>query len=241
MKTRCPHCHASYDIDRDLLEKSHHLVACSRCKQAFKATTGDHFLSEEKRKATETKLPAALETDVPEEMADLQAEILPAELIAPAEAPRRTGLGGWLLLILLGLLLAAQLAWLERDRLLADPKLRALAEQWCPKIGCTLPPRTRQAHYELIDRRLEPLDDHRYRLRLLLGTTDPERVPPPTLRLSLHDAQQRLIARRSLPPEEYLPADAEPLAPDHPLELTLELLVPAGGVQGYQIELLPPP
>ncbi len=189
-------------------------------------------------------LPAALETDVPPEMAELKAAEVPPELLfETAPEPRRgVSLPGILFLVLLGTLLAGQLAWLKRDLWLDRPELRALVEQWCPYLGCTLPPKENRIAFTLIDGGLEPAAPRQYRLRLLLRNGADQEQPLPALQVSLTDDQQRLVARRTFEAPVYTERKGtgpETLAAGEILEVELLLAVPSDRVAGYEVELIP--
>lgn len=190
-----------------------------------------------------SSLPSALDTSIPPEMNQLKAEELPQELLFPTTGEQEKGNSGlnWFLAALLALLLLGQLAWLERDILLAKPELRALAERFCPYLGCTLPEAGTETHFILLDRRFEPAGPQIYRLGLLLQNASSKAESAPAVRITLRDSQQRLVARRTLEAPVYLQKKGiqmEPLAPGESLQVELTLAVPAGPISGYEIELL---
>ncbi len=266
MKIRCPHCGARYELDETLLEESGRRVGCSACHRVFlaekiqspgdEAPPGDKEMEQLLAEMEETlagleklgpdrarePLPAALKNDVPPEMADLKATEVPPELLfEPGPEPdRRPSRSSLLLALLLGLLLAAQLTWLNRDRWLQQPKLRALAEHWCPYLGCTLPPvRPGALPFRVVDGRLETAGPRRYRLRLLLRNQDGDGQTLPALQVSLTDDQQKLVARRTFEAPVYAAGRHRDFAAGETLQVELLLAVPSGRVAGYEVKLLP--
>ncbi len=274
MKIRCTHCGTEYEMEEELLQQADLQVACSHCHKLFRASSLDDFLADEepsgsldpemdellaemeetlagleqleleKPPVRTSSLPTALDTDIPSEMIELQAEELPPEfLLTPSEKSHKgPSLFSYFLALLLTLLLLAQLAWLNRDALLAKPEVRAIAEQFCPYLGCTLPKPAARSHFKLLDRRFEPLGPQTYRLSLLIENESAGSAPPPAIQITFTDNQQRLIARRTLEAPVYLQQavpEKRALKPGETLELELTLAVPAGPVTGYEIEFLP--
>lgn len=114
----------------------------------------------------------------------------------------RTGL--FMLVVLLGALLAGQWALHERDRLAAwDPRLLPLLQQACAPFGCTVGP-VRNIDAILIDssalvRRLGNF----HSFDLVLKNTADIALALPALELSLTDTRDQVISRRVFLPEEW--------------------------------------
>jgi len=271
MKIQCTHCGTEYEMEEALAEEACGRVACGSCRKVFllaeeeprsvvEAEPGeeemDQLLAEmeetlaglEKldleKPARRAPLPASLETDVPPEMDDLRtAEVPPELLLEPLPESRRGPSPAALfaaLLLVVGLI--AQIAWLERDRWLDQPGLRALVEHWCPYLGCTLPPTTTPAAFTVVDGQMEAAAPRQYRLKLLLRNDTNRQQPLPALQVSLTDDQQRLVARRTFESPVYTSESEAPppaLAAGAALEVELLLAVPSDRVSGYEVELIP--
>lgn len=114
-----------------------------------------------------------------------------------------------LLVLLLGVLLAAQWALYERDRIAAwRPDLKPLLEQVCAPLGCRVGP-VRNIDAIVIDssalvRRLGNF----HSFDLVLKNTSDTPLALPALELSLTDTRDTVISRRVFLPEEW------PDAPD---------------------------
>ncbi len=114
----------------------------------------------------------------------------------------RVGLS--LLALVLGLLLAAQWALHERDRLAAwRPDLRPMLERACEPLGCTVAP-VRNIDAIVIDssalvRRLGNF----HSFDLVLKNTAEVPLALPALELSLTDTRDQVISRRVFLPEEW--------------------------------------
>lgn len=117
--------------------------------------------------------------------------------------------GLFLVVVLLGALLAGQWALHERDRLAAwEPRLLPLLQQVCAPLGCTVGP-VRNIDAILIDssalvRRLG--DFHSF--DLVLKNTADIALALPALELSLTDTRDQVISRRVFLPEEWPDAPA---------------------------------
>ena len=272
MKTRCTHCGTEYQMEEGLLRRAHFRVACGHCHQLFRASRLDDFVADERKDASldpemeellaemeetlagleqlekpprrSSSLPASLDTDIPPEMAELRAEEIPGEFLSarPEQERQRSAFLTYLPALLLAMLLLGQLAWLNRDALLARPGVRALAERYCPYLGCALPSSATSSNLRLLDRRFEPLGPQTYRLSLLMRNDAHGSAPPPSIQVTFTDSQQRLIARRTFEAPVYLQkakSRLSTLEPGDTLELELTLAIPAGQVTGYEIEFLP--
>ena len=118
-------------------------------------------------------------------------------------------IGVSLLVLLLGVLLAAQWALHERDRIAAwRPELKPLLEQACAPLGCRVGP-LRNIDAIVIDssalvRRLGNF----HSFDLVLKNTSDTPLALPALELSLTDTRDTVISRRAFLPEEW------PDAPD---------------------------
>ena len=171
---------------------------------------------------------------------------LPDEPFAP-ELPgyrKRISVSMILLIVFLGLAAVAQLAWLQKERLLEQPQLRRLAEQICPYLGCQLPRPSRAQAFHVLDRLFEPYPSHpgAYRLNLLLRNDSSTAQPPPALQLSLLDQAQQVMARRTIPASIYLsaqPSKNTSLGPGKTLEVHLLLVPPHPNISGFELDLLP--
>lgn len=119
-----------------------------------------------------------------------------------------------MLALLLGILLMAQLALHERDRLAAArPDLQPLLQRACDVVGCQLAP-VRRIDAIVIDSTalVRRLGDF-YSFDLVLKNTASTPLALPALELSLTDTRDQVIARRVFLPEEW--PDSPSLLPAH--------------------------
>ncbi len=133
----------------------------------------------------------------------------PIEIGTPAQAapaPRRTG---WILgCIAAALVLLAQLAWHERDRLVRDPDWRPRLDTACALLGCT-PARPRDTALIRSDGlviRPAPGREGVLLVDALLSNLAAYPQAWPQLEIVFSDMQGRALAGRVFTPAEYLPA-----------------------------------
>ena len=150
-------------------------------------------------------------------------------------APVRVSL--WVLCVLLTGLLAVQIAWHERDRLAAQtPALRPLLIQLCAALDCELQP-YRHIAAVLIDSsglsKGGPGDS--YQLQVTLKNTSVVDVAMPALELSLTDAQEAVLVRRVLLPDEWGGPAVLPAASEWSVRTPVALQGAASQLSGYRV------
>ena len=112
------------------------------------------------------------------------------------------------LVVALGVLLLVQIAVADRARLAADARTRPLVSALCTVLRCTLPAWREPAAYTMLQREVRPLASQPGVLQVQASFRNDARWAQdwPALRLSLSDADGRVIGRRTLQPGDYLPA-----------------------------------
>jgi len=142
-------------------------------------------------------------------------------------------------LVVLGLLLAFQVAVHDRDRLAAaDPGLRPLLAWLCAPLNCSVRP-PRQIDSLAIDSSgFTKLRGDTYRLSVTLKNQASTDVAMPALELTLTDAQDQPVVRRVLMPSE-LTSHAGVIAAGSEWSGSLALAVAANGagarIAGYRL------
>ena len=150
-------------------------------------------------------------------------------------APVRVSL--WVLCVLLTGLLAVQIAWHERDRLAAQtPALRPLLIQLCAALDCELQP-YRHIAAVLIDSSGLSKGGHgdSYQLQVTLKNTSAVDVAMPALELSLTDAQEAVLVRRVLLPDEWGGPAVLPAASEWSVRTPVALQGAASQLSGYRV------
>ena len=150
-------------------------------------------------------------------------------------APVRVSL--WVLCVLLTGLLAVQIAWHERDRLAAQtPALRPLLIQLCAALDCELHP-YRHIAAVLIDSSglSKGGSGDSYQLQVTLKNTSAVDVAMPALELSLTDAQEAVLVRRVLLPDEWGGPAVLPAASEWSVRTPVALQGAASQLSGYRV------
>ncbi len=144
--------------------------------------------------------------------------------------------------VVLGLMLIAQLIWLEAPRLAQDPEMRPLLETVCRWLACRLPPFRDLDRIKVVDRGLYPVKTPGGGLEFYLAMVNqsPFPHPFPRLRLTLTALDGTPVGRRVFGPDAYL---TPPRPARMPVQKTvfvrLRLAPPARPVGGFQFEFLP--
>lgn len=218
MYTQCPDCLTVFSLDAQALGRARGEVVCGNCDAHFDALA-----------RLAGQLPPEPFRLLPEQAAGMHAPRLElavyrppsasatAEAVAePAFTPRfverraprvRERRWPWVVTCtLLALLLGVQLAWAERDALIADPLAGRWLRQSCAALGCTLP-LVRDVHQlRLVARDVQahPSVPGALMIGVTVRNDAPFAQPYPVVRLTLSDAGGHRVAMRRLRPIEYL-------------------------------------
>ena len=150
-------------------------------------------------------------------------------------APVRVSL--WVLCVLLTGLLAVQIAWHERDRLAAQtPALRPLLIQLSAALDCELHPYRHIAAVQIDSSGLSKVGHgDSYQLQVTLKNTSAVDVAMPALELSLTDAQEAVLVRRVLLPDEWGGPAVLPAASEWSVRTPVALQGAASQLSGYRV------
>ncbi len=152
---------------------------------------------------------------LPEDLLDIDndklasIEPLSQDSTKPTEARQYSAIGTllWSLSILaLLVVFLAQVGWIYRQQLLANPEARQIIEAACQHVTCDLPPRRAPQAFEIIERHvsIHPEVKGILSLSILFANQADFAQQAPGITLSLFDAQQQLIARRSFSYKDYM-------------------------------------
>ena len=145
-----------------------------------------------------------------------------------AMAPRGGRFWLWATLLFLSVTLLAELAWVYRKPLLAQPKFSAALSALSARTGITIPPINEPERVVLLSRSVDkhPSETRALLVNLNLNNQADYAVRFPWIELRLSDLNGRPVAMRRFAPSEYL---AEPariaagMAPGELLAVSLEL------------------
>ena len=233
MYTQCPECLTVYKLDVRLLVPACGCVRCHRCDTVFNAlgTLADQLPPEPFTRLPEHALdqaPPVADVAVfrprppePEPLPPVIDEVSAADEPAPGEdfsqltftpafARRRRRSWrtvAWVTIcsvLLLGLL--AQLAWAERDTLIADDTAGPLLARGCELFGCRLPLVAAPDRLRLLARDVEQHPTVRDALLITASVRNDAAFgqPYPVVTIVLFDAQGQKLAMRRFRPEDYV-------------------------------------
>jgi len=252
VQARCPHCGTVYDIDRKMLRQAQGLARCYNCGSVFNALQSP--LDDRAEPPTpplpgtsvtvsppgrsQDHLPFEIPDNLPELKPSARVDLASRDTLHPAA---QRGVPWWqkTLFTLLVVLLAAQIAWLQRDHWIHLPQVT----QICTWLECRSPLPTRPQLFSVVEREMETFHGPVPALRLRMSFRNNASYPLPLarLQLSLLDANGALVSRRSLTPEEYLPASwSGPVTalPGEVITIKLNLEDPGPRVRSYVFDFV---
>ena len=145
----------------------------------------------------------------------------------------------WGALPVLALLLALQILLADRARLAADAGWRPWLGRLCATLGCSLPPWRQPEAFTMLGRDVRPLPGTPGALLMQASFRNDARwaQPWPVLRLSLSDADGRVVGSRALRPSDYLQPGAEAeIAAGQSAQVSVRLREPAAPVVAFSFE-----
>ncbi|TAJ80704.1 MAG: DUF3426 domain-containing protein [Gallionellaceae bacterium] len=215
--TRCPECSTRFKVSAEQLAAHDGIVRCGRCNAVFNAA--EHLHDDEP--SPQLSLPIA----VPEDPANDAAPVAGRETVASSgvdanpdepealpSTPRRSQ-WPWLVGVLSALLvLLAQAMYFYRVELAAQlPGLKPALASYCGLLKCTipLPAKADLMSIESSDLEADPPQTSLITLSAVLHNRATHTQAYPHLELSLTDVQDKVVARRTFIPAEYLKTSAE--------------------------------
>ncbi|MEX1196747.1 MAG: zinc-ribbon and DUF3426 domain-containing protein [Pseudohongiellaceae bacterium] len=218
--TRCPSCDRAFHVHASQLKAANGQVRCGSCMSAFDArkhASGAQLTFEVLPDADDDSLRfSALSLDLEDEDSpsldhDAREQVLsldqPVNLPAAGARPdRMRQAGAWLLAVLLVIILATQVLWHEHERLSGNPATRPFIAALCERLGCELPPFRDLAALQSTNFSLRSLPgrDNALLLTLTLRNEAAFAQPLPDLDLAFTNPDNRIVAARRFPPDEYL-------------------------------------
>ncbi len=241
MLVECPHCQTLFRVTTSQLTAAEARVRCGQCFVVFNALENLRVLDEEEQRALQES------AQNPEEPAGLTPPDLELDESRPSRARAtrwRIPPWQWLAALLLVLLLALQILWFERARLMQQaPALRPLLVTLCDHLDCRLPPLRDTRAIDLVDRQLytHPNVPGALMIQATMVNNAAFAQPYPVVELTLSDEQGHPVAMRRFRPEEYLsdPAEARGLMPPGtPVDIRLEVVDPGSKALAYEFRFL---
>jgi predicted Zn finger-like uncharacterized protein len=257
--TRCPECKTTYRIGIGELRAGRGEVLCNHCRTFFNAlsflsmNTGDSPDSdlEPARPAYTPVLGGRNTVMAPDEVdgAGVPETENGAGMFAsdrswrkrrsePLSAAEMWRWGGGALALLV--LLCAQIAGFEGERLVQDIHVRPMLDRFCAILRCTLPPFKDLDRIRIVDRALSIAQDGRdaFEFRLIFANQSELPQAFPQLRLVLNELNGYPVAERVFRPSEYLENWRSDITMPvgRPFEVRLSIARPSKDVGGFLIE-----
>ena len=170
------------------------------------------------------------------------APAAPSFMLAP-EAPLPTPRWQWGLVAGLVAVLALQIAVADRARLAADAGSRPWIAGLCSVLRCSLPAWREPTAFSMIGRDVRPVPGQAGALQVQASFRNDARWAQgwPSLRLSLSDADGRVIGTRVFAPHDYLDPSADAAAvlePGQSAQIAFRVREPAASTVAFTFEFL---
>ncbi|MCQ4164232.1 DUF3426 domain-containing protein [Tahibacter harae] len=227
MYTQCPECATVYNADAATIARGHGMVRCSHCDALFDAllTLADHLPPEPFERldvhtqdadpprlgvpAYRPNAQAVTYTFDPDERPRAREARRQSNLPAFARHARRSGGRRWpwvIGVLLLGLSLAGQLGYAERDYLLNNDLARPWLDRACASLGCKLPLRHASQQLELLSRDIRPHPSVAGALIVSATVRNAAEFDQtfPVVEITLSDLDENRVAMRRFQPRDYL-------------------------------------
>ncbi|MBI4937636.1 MAG: DUF3426 domain-containing protein [Nitrosomonadales bacterium] len=264
--TRCPTCNTRFKASQEQLEACQGIVRCGRCHAVFNAV--EHLYDDEP--SPQLSLPITQEEPEPRQvpsatheqpgtgavnLTEEEISLTLAQQVTLAEEPLEATLklarqrrrwpwavGSLLLLIVL----LAQAAYFFRVELAARlPGFKPVLISYCKLLQCSipLPQQADSISIESSDMEADPSQGSAITLNAILRNRAPYAQAHPSLELALTDMQDKVLARRTFRPAEYLKPDEDEsagLPPGREVRIKLHLDTTDLRPAGYRLFLFYP-
>lgn len=149
----------------------------------------------------------------------------------------------WATVLALALLLLLQIALADRARLAADAATRPWIATLCAALGCSLPAWHEPAAFTMTSRDVRPVPGQAGALQVQASIRNDARWAQqwPTLRLSLSDADGRVIGTGVFDASDYLGQEAptaSALEPGQSAQIAFQVREPAASTVAFNFEFL---
>lgn len=270
LQTQCPHCHSVFRLNAEALAQADGQVRCGHCLAVFYAEVSEVELEAEDNLFGDIDDSNGIDS-IRYENADEQfsesnhapddvmqatnedddyavADVIPAELRAPAERKQGHGFFGKLFISLAVLLCLAagalQFAYYHRAELVKINELRPWLEKACDLVAqCNLPQARDPSQFLLSSKNIFTHPNEKNALMVsatIINQADFAQAYP-LIELRFANVRGQTIAARRFSPEEYLGIDAEHISqiPAHtPINFNLEIVDPGEEMISYEFEFL---
>ena len=160
-----------------------------------------------------------------------------------ATSPLHTPRWQWLIVAALTVVLLLQVAVADRGRLASDASTRPMISLVCSVLRCGLPTWREPTAFTMLSRDVRPVPGQAGALQVQASVRNDARWAQdwPSLRLSLSDADGRVIGTGVFTPADYLAADAAttpPLEPGQSTQISFRVREPAASTVAFNFDFL---
>ncbi|QNR97016.1 DUF3426 domain-containing protein [Stenotrophomonas sp. 169] len=158
-------------------------------------------------------------------------------------SPLHTPRWQWLIVAALTVVLLLQVAVADRGRLASDASTRPMISLVCSVLRCSLPTWREPTAFTMLSRDVRPVPGQAGALQVQASVRNDARWAQdwPSLRLSLSDADGRVIGTGVFTPVDYLAADgaaAPPLEPGQSTQISFRVREPAASTVAFNFDFL---
>ncbi|MBD8637115.1 DUF3426 domain-containing protein [Stenotrophomonas sp. CFBP 13725] len=158
-------------------------------------------------------------------------------------SPLHTPRWQWLIVAALTVVLLLQVAVADRGRLASDASTRPMISLVCSVLRCSLPTWREPTAFTMLSRDVRPVPGQAGALQVQASVRNDARWAQdwPSLRLSLSDADGRVIGTGVFTPADYLAADgaaAPPLEPGQSTQISFRVREPAASTVAFNFDFL---
>lgn len=183
----------------------------------------------------------AMHADATDTLAPAASPVEPVFL--RGASPQHTPRWQWLTVAALTVLLLLQVAVADRARLARDASTRPMISRVCSLLRCSLPTWREPTAFTMLSRDVRPVPGQAGALQVQASVRNDARWAQdwPSLRLSLSDAEGRVIGTGVFTPADYLAADgaaAPPLEPGQSTQISFRVREPAASTVAFNFDFL---
>jgi predicted Zn finger-like uncharacterized protein len=229
MNSRCPTCKTTFRVTAEQLAQADGKVRCGQCENIFNAR--DH-----KVHGVPGNPPPTVSPDFFKRMLQGRPQL--------NKRNKKATIAWSAGIVVTVLMLALQLAYMQRSRLAAHERLQPFIADICARIpSCTLPPKRDLSRIQLISRNVysHPNIDGVLIVNAVITNSAGFNQPYPVLLISMSNVRGQVVAERHFRPEEYLsaaPDQAAGMESGKAVAVSLTVMDPGHDAMAFELDFL---